>query len=300
VPVGLTRDEYLFSLAVPSQPNEFLNTWPSGLMRDPSLGPAWETSGPGITLDEYKPVVLALGISLEVAQAANDIVSVDLGGDVISVGAMPPGHTNGRLRASDGTEWALTNADFCARPGGCACPAGSARSGGTELPSIAPGAALLVVTGHVPTQAEPTSGSRLTVSSRDLSVFCAESPSGSQVVPPATATTVIRGVYVTQDIGKPIQSYALSSPSIDGVLLRVYWSDIEPAPGQFNFVSLDSDIRSVTAVGKYYALAIIAGGYTPSWVSSAGTRLLPFTVSPHGGKGIADPSTSRSRGMAPT
>ena len=109
----------------------------------------------------------------------------------------------------------------------------------------------------------------------------APSPAG----PSPAGASVIHGIYVTADVGKPIPASVLSAPSVDGVVLRFYWKTLEPSPGQFDFSALDQDIARVTAAGKRYSLAVTVGNYTPGWVATAGARVLPFTVSPHRGNG---------------
>jgi hypothetical protein len=99
------------------------------------------------------------------------------------------------------------------------------------------------------------------------------------------ALPIIHGIYVTQDIGRPIPAAVLASPAVDGVVLRIYWNTLEPSPGRFEFSALDRDIASVVSAGKRYTLGVIVGTYTPAWVAKAGARVLPFTVSPHNGAG---------------
>ena len=52
-----------------------------------------------------------------------------------------------------------------------------------------------------------------------------------------------------------------------GALIRLFWKDIEPTEGVFNFTALDNQINSVKAAGKKYSLGILAGGIgSPDWL----------------------------------
>jgi hypothetical protein len=180
LPLGMNRDQYLFFLAIADHPTAFLESWPAGLARDSSLGPDWDTSGPGVTADTYTRPVLSLEETLDVAAGANDLVSIDLDGVIIHLDAIPDG-SNGRLRASDGSEYDVTSADFCLRPDGCGCPPPGPSFAGDIAP-LTPGRALLAVTGHVPNQASPDSGTRVRLSRSTLDEYCArraaDRPSG--------------------------------------------------------------------------------------------------------------------------
>lgn len=73
---------------------------------------------------------------------------------------------------------------------------------------------------------------------------------------------------------RPLGTYAgaprstiFSHPQLRGVLLRAAWSSLEPAPGQFDFTALDSQLKSVRAAGKPWSLAVGAGGPgSPAWL----------------------------------
>lgn len=60
-----------------------------------------------------------------------------------------------------------------------------------------------------------------------------------------------------------------SNPNLRGVLLRVSWSQIETAPGTFNFTTLDNQVSLVTAQGKSWSLAVLGGGVgSPTWLTN--------------------------------
>ncbi|MGE9290326.1 MAG: beta-galactosidase, partial [Puniceicoccales bacterium] len=70
-------------------------------------------------------------------------------------------------------------------------------------------------------------------------------------------------------VEKPVGIYASSGalhhgiydhPEMQGVLVRVSWSQIEPSPGVFDFSQIDRQVSAVESHGKRWLLAISAGG----------------------------------------
>ncbi len=104
----------------------FLDSWASGLTRDPARGPGWDTTGPAIT-DNSAPVeVTRIGNGASAAVLApaytNSIYGLSVSADVLAV------TTHGHARLSDGRidTTALADAFFCAKPDGCGvCPDGT-------------------------------------------------------------------------------------------------------------------------------------------------------------------------------
>jgi hypothetical protein len=102
----------------------FADTWASGLARDKERGDAWETDGPGITLDAYQPPLVGIGdgITLDfgVAQFANTVHQLSLASDMIHV------QVEGHGRLSDGSidTTALEDVWFCVDGHDCTkrCP----------------------------------------------------------------------------------------------------------------------------------------------------------------------------------
>lgn len=178
-PVGINPDQFAFAVLVNGNDSS-LDTWPAGLFRDPSLGPAWDTSGPGITTNAATPIPLALGETLSVADGAQTVRLLDLDGIVRLAIERPGTHAPGLLRASDGKQLALTTTTWCGRDGGCACPDGSPGAAAVAaLPTVASGSAKLAVSGHIRSQAEPANGTVLRFEQVALEDACAASPDAS-------------------------------------------------------------------------------------------------------------------------
>ncbi len=84
--------------------------------------------------------------------------------------------------------------------------------------------------------------------------------------------------------------HALSSNVINGILVRVPWKQIEPTPGQFDFQSIEMQRKAITAAGKQWSLAILAGPNAPAWLTAP-----PFNPST-----ITIKARTRAKGYIPT
>jgi hypothetical protein len=148
----------------------FLDSWGPGYLRGRYPGQAWNTGGPGLPAD-HRPNLdrLRLGgnasVSVEAPVAGVGVATVDVAAEVMTV--EPTGATRGRLATGGGRDLALAQAAatvFCAKPGGCACPSGSAAEG-VAFTDLAGGPYYAGVTGG------PAAGSvRLT--GHSLEAFC--------------------------------------------------------------------------------------------------------------------------------
>src|SRR5260221_5611077 len=114
----------------------------------------------------------------------------------------------------------------------------------------------------------------------------------------------LRGIYVySSDVSLISNGYAnmvkasLSVPDMDGIVLVISWSALEPSMGQYSFTTLDQWMQAAVAARKKVDLAITAGTDTPSWLflappTGAGATALNFTISPHSGAtGVCDSET---------
>lgn len=124
------------------------------------------------------------------------------------------------------------------------------------------------------------------------------------LVAPRIEAADLRGIYVySSDVSQISKGSAnnvtasLGVPGVDGIVLVISWSSIEPAMGQYQWATLDQWTHRAVALGKKIDLTITAGIDTPSWLfqpapSGAGASPLTFTISPHGGAtGVCDTET---------
>jgi hypothetical protein len=93
-------------------------------------------------------------------------------------------------------------------------------------------------------------------------------------VQPASAIDVARGIYslgAGRDNPNSPQDERLAGirnyDFVSGFTLRVFWTDIETAQGQYNFSVIDSAIQSVAALGQGLNLEIL-NGEEPAYVLS--------------------------------
>ncbi|HSY48999.1 MAG TPA: beta-galactosidase [Thermoanaerobaculia bacterium] len=133
-----------------------------------------------------------------------------------------------------------------------------------------------------------------------LSLFILASP----LLRAQSSTPEDRGIYVySGDVSQISKGYAngvtasLGVIGVDGLVLVISWSSIEPAMGQYQWSTLDQWMNQAISSGKKVELAITAGIDTPPWLfqpmpAGAGAVPLSFTISPHSGAtGVCDSET---------
>ncbi len=64
---------------------------------------------------------------------------------------------------------------------------------------------------------------------------------------------------------------------VDGILVRLSWSTVEPAPGVYDFSLLDEQIARAEMYGKKVSLAIVNGNAAPVWLSSLGVPIYSYS-----------------------
>jgi len=119
-----------------------------------------------------------------------------------------------------------------------------------------------------------------------------------------SASPDIRGIYVySGDVSQISKGYtnvvtsSLGVLGVDGIVLVISWSALEPSMGQYQWATLDQWMNQAVTSGKKVNLTITAGIDTPSWLfqpvpAGAGAVPLNFTISPHSGAtGVCDSET---------
>jgi hypothetical protein len=64
---------------------------------------------------------------------------------------------------------------------------------------------------------------------------------------------------------------------VDGIVIRTFWSDVQPAPDRFDWSFLDSQVQAASVSGKKVILVILPGAFTPSWALQ-GVQAAQFVV----------------------
>jgi hypothetical protein len=152
----------------------FLDSWGSGLVRGRYPGTPWNTGAPGLPAD-YRPAIPQAEltdsgpVTVEVPVAAAAVALANVHSEVVTV--VPTAAARGRLSTGLGHDLTLAEAagtTFCARPGGCACPAGSA-AGEVSFTALTGGPNYLAVTGG------PEAAS-VRMLGQSLDSFCKQAP----------------------------------------------------------------------------------------------------------------------------
>lgn len=80
----------------------------------------------------------------------------------------------------------------------------------------------------------------------------------------------VRGVFASAGA---TDSDVVGNSNVRGVLVRVFWRDLEPNPGQYNWSLIDNQISLTKSLGKKWSLAVLGGSFAPSWLYSP-----PFSI----------------------
>jgi hypothetical protein len=68
-----------------------------------------------------------------------------------------------------------------------------------------------------------------------------------------------------------------AAPGLRGSVVTLRWSDVEPAPGVFDWSGLDRLASDAVAAGQLFSVALVAGAEgTPAWLGDEGVDLLQF------------------------
>jgi hypothetical protein len=144
---------------------------------------------------------------------------------------------------------------------------------GLALPAIAP---------------EPLSNSTNTGASPStppLQEFGSDALAAAQTTPPAA-----RGIYVWPydwAVKKGDFDKALAVPGVDGLGVRVKWSEISPALKTYDFTLMDRQLATARSHHLLVELGVAAGDGTPEWLfapspQGLGLRRLDFELTYHG------------------
>jgi hypothetical protein len=113
----------------------------------------------------------------------------------------------------------------------------------------------------------PTSGATLTVPT------LAPTPPTT----PAPGLKMTRGVFIVTAHNVAIQPATYTNPAVDGIVIRTFWSDVQPAPDRFDWSFIDSQVQAASASGKKVILLVLPGAFTPQWALE-GVQSAQFAV----------------------
>lgn len=108
----------------------------------------------------------------------------------------------------------------------------------------------------------------------------AATPTSMATVPaalPPGALKLTRGVFIVTAHNVAIQPATYTNPAVDGIVIRTFWSKVQPAPGQFDWSFIDSQVQAASAGGKKVMLVVLPGAFTPPWALQ-GVQAAQFVV----------------------
>jgi len=108
------------------------------------------------------------------------------------------------------------------------------------------------------------------------------SPTAAALTPtlptvPASGLKSTRGIFIVTGHNTAIDPATYTNPSVDGIVIRTYWSDVQPGPDQYDWSFIDSQIQAASASGKKVMLVVMPGAFTPTWALQ-GVRSAQFVV----------------------
>jgi hypothetical protein len=86
-----------------------------------------------------------------------------------------------------------------------------------------------------------------------------------------------RGVFIVTAHNVAIQPATYTNPAVDGIVIRTFWSNVQPAPDRFDWTFIDSQVRAASASGKKVILLVLPGAFTPLWALQ-GVQSAQFVV----------------------
>ncbi len=114
-----------------------------------------------------------------------------------------------------------------------------------------------------------------------------ETPAAAPAAPvaPITGKAAPTGIFALMEgdrIERPVRNLAghsfWASPNVAGVTLRTFWSKVEPARGEWNWMLFDQGLELARQHNKRLGLSLAAGATTPVWVYEAGAKKFEFTL----------------------
>lgn len=102
----------------------------------------------------------------------------------------------------------------------------------------------------------------------------------AMAAPPADFT----GIYTLapnerqQAAQQDLPPAAFTNPNVDGIFIRVSWSQIEPQSATYDWTTLDAYVRPALQGRKKLSVAVVAGESTPGWLYASGVPAHMMTV----------------------
>lgn len=82
---------------------------------------------------------------------------------------------------------------------------------------------------------------------------------------PAGGLKTTRGIFIVTGHNVPFRPATFANPAVDGIVIRTFWSSVQPAQDRFDWSFIDSQVQAASASGKKVVLAVLPGAFTPAW-----------------------------------
>jgi hypothetical protein len=86
-----------------------------------------------------------------------------------------------------------------------------------------------------------------------------------------------RGIFIVTAHNVAIQPATYTNPAVNGIVIRTFWSNVQPAPDRFDWSFIDSQVQAASARGKKVILVVLPGAFTPQWALQ-GVQSAQFVV----------------------
>ena len=93
-------------------------------------------------------------------------------------------------------------------------------------------------------------------------------PPAATTTPPAAPVSglkMTRGVFIVTQHNVAIEPATYTNPAVDGIVIRTFWSDVQPAEDRFDWTFIDGQVQAASASGKKVMLLVLPGAFTPQW-----------------------------------
>jgi hypothetical protein len=82
---------------------------------------------------------------------------------------------------------------------------------------------------------------------------------------PTVGLKTARGIFIVTAHNVAIRPATYANAAVDGIVIRTFWGNVEPAPDQFDWSFIDSQVQAASAAGKKVILVVLPGAFTPAW-----------------------------------
>jgi hypothetical protein len=107
-----------------------------------------------------------------------------------------------------------------------------------------------------------------TATSNATSTTTASATAARAATPAATIASgpkQTRGVFIVTSHNVAIRPATYTNPAVDGIVVRTFWSNVQPTPDRFDWSFIDSQVQAAAASGKKVILVVLPGAFTPQW-----------------------------------